>query len=265
MRIPVMLTSLIFATTVGANAQDLQYRMNISTEIAGSPMKMPASDILFSIKDGKMRMDVELPSPRFDVATPEVQMTALLDRANRKIIMLLPDGEIMEQALPTIPDVDTAAQAKLNETVVVQEKAELQTISGFETRRVLAMVDMPEFETPVPGMPTRNENERLIMISESWLSTDTLLARVYKAHESTLAAGGGLVGQTIPTAHKYNGLPVRTTMLLGVIPKNDKVSAEDVVAGKAPAFKLHMRTVLEMRDIKTGLLDSALFVVPKKQ
>lgn len=253
MRIPALLTSCILIAPIGVSAQDLQYRSAMSFEIAGSPMQRPVQEITFSIKNKSVRMDMNI---------GDGKMTTFVDYANRKMIVLMPTGETMEHQLPAHVIPDSATATKVSEKLKIDDTGERTKFLGYDATRLLVSMKMDAFSSAMPGITPPKEGEELVSVIEAWIATDTLLTRIYDENIGAFS-GGTPIPSEILAKTKFKGFPLRMTMVMGSAPSNAAISANDVIQGKANGFSPLMRMVNEVKEIKTAVLDPALFVVPK--
>lgn len=259
-----MKTTLLLIATVlligrAVPAQDLQYRMVMSTLVPQMP-DMPAPSMMVYQKGTKIRVEAQIPLGKADPPSlPDyMQTSTIVDQQAGKIFLLDAETKEFDERPFTMPEFDTAQARQLAELPgKFRETGDTLTIQGYRAKRFVLSMEMPF--NPVPS---GKKDGRFVMIMETWGTSDTTLTEAYRIFQALQELQSPGSSSRLSDLQRV-GFPVRNTVLMVNVPATGSYDVESLLKAGANAPGLQMRMSTEIRDIKTVRLDPALFEVPK--
>lgn len=255
MRIPSLLFLTLFAASVPADAQDLQFRMQMASSIAESMRPAPSVVTTVSIKGKMTRIDQDLGTD-----SVRMPMSVLIDdNAGKAFVLMHHDRTYSEVPNPVASLLEAIRDSVASRTApkggAFIRTGETDTIAGYVAERRVLMFVAPS------GLPNAGAGPATV-IQESWVTRDPALVAAYADYAKRAAAlrRKNELGAELLLADALE-FPLRTIMI-GL--KGDQSGNADPVAVlKQPAPSgLMMRSRMEVIEVKLGSLPDSLFTVP---
>jgi hypothetical protein len=262
MKRAAIVSVLVLLASSAASSQDLQYRMSIRAEMPGmDKMNMPMPTMTVYHSGSKMRIESEIQVPTTDspVMPDFMEMVGIVDRAAGKMFLIDAAEKEYDERPFSVPQPDSAQLSAFSQGQL-KDTGDTLTINGYKTRRHLMSIELPF--NPM-AMPDSQKPGRVLMLMETWTALDSTLAEAYRTLQALMPAmASGSPDAAMLNQAVESGFPLRSTMLMVSLPDTGSYDVDRLLKAGAAAEGVQMRIVTEMKDIKTGKLDPALFVVP---
>lgn len=264
-------TALSLVLAAAAHAQDLQYRMTNRMTMPSMPMAMPAVTMEFAVKGTLLRVDTDVPMPGSESV---MRTTAIIDMAGKKFTVLDHSAKTYTEMTPPSWRVSAADSARakfladsarkaMNFNPVTKATGETRKIGEFTARRIVMSMDFTNFAGSKGGpFGDIKEGNKLIVVSEQWVTDDSKLAHAREGMMRMLNRGNNPAGMMMDN-DAVKGFPLEGNMLMVQLPKNAAFDPEALLQAGEKAEGLVMSATMTIDNIKTALLDASLFTAPK--
>jgi len=259
MRTRVCFVVCIFLLAARVHAQDLRYRMITHLSMPAMPSMPDAPAMTMYAKGKSIRMDVEMPAGADHV----MQASTIIDLEAQKVIVLQPSEKVYLEQPFQLPRILLDSAATGSDGGAYRPKVfpttDTQVIDGQATKRYLVTTELAA-PPAIPGLELQ-AGSRVIVVVEQWLSSDPRLAQPYEAFARVMQGGeGNPLSQLMAGMPK--GFPIRSTMLMLQLPKDSAYDVESILKAGVTGPNVIMAVTTEAQDIRTDVLDAALFKVP---